>query len=213
MQEYLEEITRPPVSDFFRANFWPNTPDILHADLQTGGPAAFEARLVLAAILSGNYGIYGPVYELGEALPREPGSEEYLDSEKYQQRTWDLTGGARLRDLIKRVNAARRAHPALQTNERLLFHPVDNPNLLCWSKNTNDQRDVILSVVNFDYGAAQSGLITLDVEALGLDPDRPYRVTDVLDDETYTWQGETAWVELDPTIRAAHVLHVRQARA
>ena len=143
MQEYLEEITRPPVSDFFRPNFWPNTPDILHADLQTGGPAAFEARLVLAATLSANYGIYGPAFELGEAVPREPGSEEYLDSEKYQQRTWDLTGGERMRALITRVNAARRAHPALQTNERLLFHPVDNPNLLVYSKNTADQRDVI----------------------------------------------------------------------
>jgi starch synthase (maltosyl-transferring) len=213
MRAYVEEITRPPVSDFFRPNFWPNTPDILHADLQTGGPAAFEARLVLAAVLSSNYGIYGPAFELGEATPREPGSEEYLDSEKYQQRTWDLSEGARLRGLIKRVNAARRAHPALQTNERLLFHDVDNPNLLCWSKNTDDQRDVILSVVNFEYGATQSGTIELDVAALGLDVGRPYRVTDLLDDQTYTWRGSTAWVELDPTVRAAHVFWVRQGGA
>src|SRR3954447_21241692 len=107
MEEYLTEITRPPVSDFFRPNFWPNTPDILHADLQGGGPAAFEARLVLAAGLSANYGIYGPAFELGESVAREAGSEEYLDSEKYQQRTWDLTGGARMRGLIQRVNEAR----------------------------------------------------------------------------------------------------------
>ena len=210
MQEYLEEITRPPVSDFFRPNFWPNTPDILHADLQTGGPAAFEARLVLAATLSSNYGIYGPAFELGEATPIQPGSEEYLDSEKYQQRTWDLTGGARLRGLITRVNAARRAHPALQTNERLLFHPVDNPNLLAYSKNTADQRDVILCVVNFDYDAVHSGAITLDVDALGIDVARPYRVIDLLDDATYTWSGPTAWVELDPDVRAAHVLWLRR---
>jgi len=210
MQEYLEELTRPPVSDFFRPNFWPNTPDILHADLQTGGPAAFEARLVLAATLSSSYGIYGPVFELGESTARELGSEEYLNSEKYQQRTWDLTGGARLRGLIERVNGARRAHPALQTNERLLFHPADNPNLLAYSKNTANQRDVILTVVNFDYHATHSGVITIDLAALGLVDGAPYEAVDLLDDQTYTWIGPRAWVELDPTVRAAHVLWLRQ---
>jgi starch synthase (maltosyl-transferring) len=210
MQEYLEELTQPPVSDFFRPNFWPNTPDILHADLQTGGPAAFEARLVLAATLSSSYGIYGPAFELGESEPREPDSEEYLHSEKYQQRTWDLTGGERLRALITRINAARRGHRALQTNEPLTFHPVDNANLLAYSKNTDDQRDVILCVVNFDYHATHSGTITLDLAALGLSPDRPYRAVDLLDDQIYNWRGPTAWVELDPTVRAAHVLWLRQ---
>jgi len=210
MREYLEEITRPPVSDFFRPNFWPNTPDILHADLQTGIAAAFEARLVLAAGLSASYGIYGPAYELSEREPREPGSEEYLDSEKYQQRTWDLTGGARLRGLIRRVNAARRDHPALQTNERLMFHDVDNPNLLCWSKHTPDRRDVILCVVNFDYHATQSGAFDLDLDALGLPPDAPFEVIDILDDKSYVWGGAHQWVELDPDIRAAHLFRLRR---
>ncbi len=210
MQEYLEEITRPPVSDFFRPNFWPNTPDILHEDLQTGGAAAFEARLVLAATLSSNYGIYGPAYELGEATPREPGSEEYLDSEKYQQRTWDLTGGAPLRGLIQRVNAARRGHPALQSNERLMFHPVDNPNLLAYTKTSRDQRDVLLGVVNFDYQATHSGTIELDLEALGIANEVPYEAIDLLDDETYIWTGPRQWVELDPTVRSAHLLWLRQ---
>jgi starch synthase (maltosyl-transferring) len=210
MQEYLEEITRPPVSDFFRPNFWTNTQDILHADLQNGGPAAFEARFVLASCLSSSYGIYGPVFELGEATPREPGSEEYLDSEKYEQRTWDLSGGTRMRGLIARVNTARQDHPALQTNERLLFHEVDNPNLLCWSKNTDDQRDVILAVVNFDYQQTQSGTIDLDLDALGLIEDAPYEVVDLLDDETYTWTGARSWVELDPEARAAHLFWLRR---
>ena len=209
MHEYLEEITRPPVSDFFRPNLWPNTPDILHADLHTGGRAAFEARLVLAATLSSSYGIYGPAFELGEAEPREPDSEEYLDSEKYQQRTWDLSGGERLRALIARVNAARRAHAALRSNERLIFHPIDNPNLLAYSKTTADGRDVILTVVNFDYHATQSGTIALDTDALGRGGARAYRVVDLLDDATYTWSGDTAWVELDPDVRAAHVLWLR----
>jgi len=209
MREYLEELTRPPVSDFFRPNFWPNTPDILHADLQTGGPAAFEARLVLAATLSSSYGIYGPAYELGESTAREPGSEEYLNSEKYQQRTWDLSGGARLRGLITRVNRARHAHPALQANERLLFHATDNPNLLAYSKNTDDQRDVILTVVNFDYHATQSGSIELDLAALGLPDDAPFEAVDLLDDQTYAWNGLRAWVKLDPEVRAGHVLWLR----
>jgi starch synthase (maltosyl-transferring) len=210
MEEYLTEITRPPVSDFFRPNFWPNTPDILHADLQTGGPAAFEARLVLAAGLSSNYGIYGPAFELGESVPREPGSEEYLDSEKYQQRTWELTGGARLRGLIARVNVARNEHAALQTNERLLFHPADNPNLLAWSKNSPNQRDVVLGVVNFDYHATQGGAIELDLAALGLDEDAPFEAVDILDDQTYTWRGARAFVELDPDVRAAHLFWLRR---
>ncbi len=116
MREYLEELTSAPVNEFFRPNFWPNTPDILHADLQTGTRAAFEARLVLAATLSSNYGIYGPAFELMEHTPREPGAEEYIDSEKYEQRTWDLDAPHSLRDLIARMNRVRREHPALQSH-------------------------------------------------------------------------------------------------
>src|SRR5206468_2376526 len=112
--------------------------------------------------------------------------------------------------LITRINAARHAHKALQTNDRLLFHPVDNPNLLVYSKNTDDQRDVILCVVNFDYQAGQSGEIELDVDALDIEIAKPYRVIDLLDDATYTWSGSRAWVELDPEVRAAHVLWLRR---
>ena len=127
LKAYMTELTSDPVREFFRPNFWPNTPDILHADLQRGGRAAFMARLVLAATLSPNYGIYGPAFELQEAAPREEGSEEYLDSEKYQQRTWDLKRADSLAPLITSINTARRAHPALQSNERLLFHDVNSP--------------------------------------------------------------------------------------
>ncbi len=168
MREYLEELTQPPVNLFFRPNFWPNTPDILHADLQQGGRAAFEARLVLAATLSANYGIYGPAYELLQNTPREPGTEDYLDSEKYQQRTWNLDDPASLSGLIERVNKARRDHPALQSNERLSFHPTGNDRLLAYTKSSEDRADVILAVVNFDYHARQSGSLELDLAALGL---------------------------------------------
>src|SRR5207237_440668 len=133
LEEYFTELTSPPVNEFFRPNAWPNTPDILHEVLQVGGRAAFEARLVLAATLSSNYGVYGPAFELMEHTPRDPGTEEYLDSEKYQQRTWNLSARNSLAPLIATVNAARRDHPALQTNERLWFHPVDNEQLLAYS--------------------------------------------------------------------------------
>ncbi len=210
---YLTELTSPPVSEFFRPNFWPNTPDILHADLQVGTRPAFAARLVLAATLSADYGIYGPAFELLEHTPREPGSEEYLDSEKYQQRTWDLDAPDSLAPLIERLNAARRDHPALQTNERLWFQAVDNDQLLAYTKNTADRRDIILTVVNFDPLAVQSGTLTLDLAGLGLPPDEPFEAVDLLDRATYLWQGAQNWVALDPGVRAAHVFWLRRPAA
>jgi len=165
---------------------------------------------VLAATLSASYGIYGPVYELGENTPRDPGTEEYLDSEKYQQRTWNLTAPGSLRGLITRVNRARHEHPALQTNERLTFHPVDNPNLLAYTKATAEHDDVLLTVVNFDYAQPQSGTIELDLAGLGLPVDAPFQATDLLDDAIYTWSGPSSWVELDPAKRAAHLFWLRR---
>jgi starch synthase (maltosyl-transferring) len=209
LADYFTELTQTQVREYFRPNAWPNTPDILHEVLQTGGRAAFEARLVLAATLSANYGIYGPAYELMEHAPREPGSEEYLDSEKYQQRTWDLARPDSLRALITRVNVARREHPALQTNERLWFHTIENEQLIAYTKNTADRSDVILAVVNLDFHRPQAGMLELGLEGLGLPPDAPYEVIDLLDDATYIWQGSRNWIELDPAVRAAHVFHVR----
>ena len=210
LRDYMVELTSPPVSEFFRPNFWPNTPDILHADLQTGGRAAFEARLVLAATLSASYGIYGPAYELMEHTPRDPGTEEYLDSEKYQQRTWDLERPDSLRDLIARVNRARRQHSALHSNERLRFHPTDNSNLLAYTKNSPDRSDVILTIANLDYQAPQQGVLRLDVEELGLPSDRPFTVTDLLDGTSTTWTGARIPIELDPAERGAHLLWLRR---
>jgi starch synthase (maltosyl-transferring) len=212
LREYMEELTVPPVSEFFRPNFWPNTPDILHADLQRGGAAAFEARFVLAATLSSSYGIYGPAFELGESTPREPNSEEYLDSEKYQQRTWDLERPDSLRDLIAAVNRARRAHPALQSNDRLWFHPTGNDNLLAYSKVSDDLSDVVLTIVNMDYQQAQTGLLELDLAALGLPPDVPYRALDLVDGAAYRWHGARQPLALDPIARSTYVLWLRVPR-
>jgi starch synthase (maltosyl-transferring) len=209
LTDYFTELTQGPARDFFRPNAWPNTPDILHEVLQTGGRPAFVARLVLAATLAANYGIYGPAFELLENVPREPGSEEYLDSEKYQQRTWDLERPDSLRELIGRVNRARREHPALQTDERLWFHTIDNDQLIAYSKNTPDRSDVIVAVVNLDSFRPQAGMLELGLAGLGLPAHAPYEVVDLLDDATYIWQGPRNWIELDPQVRQAHLFHIR----
>src|SRR5262249_7787233 len=134
LADYLTELTQTEVREFFRPNFWPNTPDILHEYLQRGGPPAFRARLVLAATLCSNYGIYGPAYELYENVPRERGSEEYLNSEKYEIKKRNLHDPGSLRPFITLVNKIRRENAALQSNERLRFHKVDNDQLLAYSK-------------------------------------------------------------------------------
>ncbi|GIU91677.1 MAG: hypothetical protein KatS3mg011_0583 [Acidimicrobiia bacterium] len=205
LREYLTELTNPPVADFFRPNFWPNTPDILTAYLQTGGRPAFIARLVLAATLSASYGIYGPAFELMENTPREPGSEEYLDSEKYQIRTWDLDRPDSLAPLIGRINRIRRDHPALQRNRNLVFHSTDNETLLCYSKRW--EGDTVLCVVNLDPNHTQSGWTGLDLGALGASTDHPFLVHDLLTDNHYLWNGPHNFVKLDPDL-PAHVFEV-----
>jgi starch synthase (maltosyl-transferring) len=209
LTDYFTELTTTDVREFFRPNAWTNTPDILHEVLQVGGRPAFEARLVLAATLAASYGVYGPAYELLENTPREPGSEEYLDSEKYEQRTWDLDAPHSLRGLVVAVNRARREHPALQSNERLRFHEIDNDHLLAYTKTSADGGDIVLAVVTLDFTAAQSGMLALDLEALGLPGDAPFELVDLLDGSTHLWQGAENRVEVDPQVRAAHVFWLR----
>ena len=215
LQAYFEEITKPPVTDFFHPNLWPNTPDILHESLQTGGRPAFMQRLILAATLGANYGIYGPAYELCEGRPAKPsagktGSEEYLDSEKYQLRQWDRSDSRSLAPLITRINRIRRENIALQSDGSLHFHPVDNPQLMCYSKRSGDH--VILVAINLDPRGEQSGWIELDVKELGLgsDPAQPFEVEDLLTGTTYTWKGRSNYVALRPEVMPAHVFRVRQ---
>ena len=209
LAEYMAEVAHPPVSDFFRPNFWPNTPDILHEYLQHGGRPAFAVRLVLAATLAASYGIYGPVYELAVATPREPGSEEYLDSEKYQVHTWRIDDPQSLAPLMRSINTIRREHPALQRNTGLRFHPVDGEWLLAYSKQDPGD-DLILVIVNLDPHHAQSGTVELALDQLGIDGEAPFEVHDLLTGETYMWQGPRNSVELDPAVRPAHVFEVRR---
>jgi starch synthase (maltosyl-transferring) len=215
LETYLHELTEGEMADYFRPNFWPNTPDILSEELQNGGRAAFVARLVLAATLSPNYGLYGPAFELQEHVPRTTGSEEYRRSEKYEIRAWDLDRPDSLTDLIGTVNAARRMHPALQHQEGLRFHRAENDQIIVYSRRyvptTSDvSSDLVVVVVNLDHDHEQSAWVELDLEAIGLDPARPIVMHDVLRDAHYQWQGPRNFVILDPAILPAHVFAVTQ---
>lgn len=210
LTEYFTELTQSPVREYFRPHLWPNTPDILTEYLQLGGRPAFIARLVLAATLGAGYGMYGPALELCENRAREPGSEEYLDSEKYELRHWDLDRPDSLNDLIGRVNRIRRENPALQGDWSLRFHPVDNDQLICYSKRADDLTNAVLVVVNLDPHHTQSGWTALDLESLGLDRGLPYQVHDLLTDAKYIWHGARNYVELDPHRIPAHIFRVRR---
>ena len=210
LTEYFTELTQTEVREYFRPNLWPNTPDILHAYLQFGGRPAFITRLVLAATLGAHYGIYGPAFELCENRPREPGSEEYLDSEKYQIRIWDLERPDSLKDLIARINRIRRENVALQSDWSLRFHPVDNEQLICYSKSTDDLTNIILTVVNLDPHHLQSGWVEVPLDKFGLDPLQPYQVHDLISDARYLWQGERNYMELNPQAVPAHIFRLRR---
>jgi starch synthase (maltosyl-transferring) len=209
IQQYFTEITKQPVVDFMRPNLWPNTPDILNEYLQTGGRNAFAARFFLAATLGASYGIYGPAFELFENRPREVGSEEYLDSEKYQLRTWDVNSGESLRELITAINKVRRDNPALQNDRSLRFHPTENDQLVAYTKTTDDLGDVVLTVVNVDPRRTQAGMVTLPLDDLGLTRDKSYQAHEVLTGARYTWNGPRNYVEIDPSSAPGQIFRFR----
>jgi starch synthase (maltosyl-transferring) len=210
LAEYFTELTRTEVAQYFRPSLWPNTPDILTETLQYGGRPAFIQRLLLAATLGASYGIYGPAFELQEHEPRERGGEEYLDSEKYQLRHWDLASPASLRDLIAAVNRARRENPALRSNEGLHFHTTDNDQLICYSKTAAAADNTVIAVVNLDPHHPQSGWVDLDLAPLGLDAGRSFQVHDLLTGARYLWNGARNFVQLDPQQVPAHLFRVRR---
>jgi starch synthase (maltosyl-transferring) len=208
LTDYFTELTQTDAVEYFRPNLWPNTPDILHEYLQAGGRPAFMVRAVLAATLGANWGVYGPAFELCEREPREPGSEEYLHSEKYEIRQRDARAPDSLRPLLARLNAIRRAEPALQQTRSLQFHHTDNPMLICYSKTAPGARPIV-TVANLDPRFAQSGWITLDLEALGLPGDAPFEAHDLLHDQRYLWQGPRNFVVLTPGETPAHIMRLR----
>ncbi|HTB67967.1 MAG TPA: maltotransferase domain-containing protein [Steroidobacteraceae bacterium] len=208
--EYFTELSQGPGRDYFRPNVWPNTPDILQEALQSGLRSVFAARLILAATLAANYGIYGPAYELMESAAREPGSEEYRDSEKYQLRHWDFDRPDSLWPLIARINRIRRDNAALQSDRTLTFCSIDNDQLIAYVKHDSASGNVVLTVVNLDAHNTQSGWLSVDLAQLGLPADQPYQVHDLLSDQRYQWQGATNFVMLDPHRIPAHVFRIRR---
>jgi starch synthase (maltosyl-transferring) len=208
--EYLTELTQTAMREYFRPNFWPNTPDILNEYLQSGGRPAFLTRLTLAATLGSNYGIYGPAFELCENQPRHPGSEEYLNAEKYEIRFWDINRPDSLRDWVRKINQIRREQPALRNFRSLRFHPVDNDLLVSYTKSVDDLSNIVLVVVNLDPHYTQSGWLELPLDQLGLDPHQAFQVHDLLTDARYLWHGPRNYVQLDPHAFPAHIFVIRR---
>ncbi len=208
LEEYFAELAHGPGRTYLRPNVWPNTPDILPESLQRGGRASFISRLVLAAGLSACYGIYGPAFELLVDTPVRPGSEEYADSEKYEIASYDLDDPRSIADVVGRVNAARATHPALQANDSLRRHSVDNDQVMCWSKRDGPTGDTVVCVVSLDPLWPQSGFVELDLASLGLAEGAEFTVRDELTGDSYSWSGSRNFVLLDPGKIPAHILAV-----
>ena len=216
LETYLSELTATETAAYFRPNLWPNTPDILSEELHQASRSVFLARLVLAATLSASYGVYGPAFELQEHLPREPGSEEYLRSEKYEIRSWDLRSPTSLSGFMGLVNRIRREHEALQFNDTLRFWGTDNDALIAYSKVRSVDGadgpglDAVLTVVNLDHRYPQSGWVTVDLNAVGLVEHLPIVAHDLLSDARYVWHGTSNFVRLDPAEVPCHVFALSQ---
>jgi starch synthase (maltosyl-transferring) len=210
LREYVLELSEGPAADYMRPNFWPNTPDILAGPLRQGGLSAFRMRLVLAATLVPSYGIYSG-YELGENEPASDANEEYLNSEKYEikERFWEDPDS--LAPFIAAVNAIRRRHRSLDWLRNITFHHSANPALLAYSKHTEDRSDVVLVVVNLDPEHVQETTLWVDLGALGLPWDQPYRADDELSGLSFTWVGAEPYVRLDPAETPAHILHLHRS--
>jgi starch synthase (maltosyl-transferring) len=212
LTEYFTELTSTEVAEYMRPNLFANTPDILHEYLQTGGRPAFQIRLVLAATLGASYGIYGPPFEQCVGTPWRQGSEEYLDSEKYQVRHWDLDRPGTLRDFIARINTIRRENAALHHDRNLRFVPIDNDRMIAYSKAMPDRSNTLIIIVNLDPYHTQSGWVHLPIAPLGLGsgPGQAYQVHDLISEARYLWHGESNYVQLDPFACPAHILRVRR---
>lgn len=206
---YMNELTKTEVIQYFKPNFWPNTPDILPEHLQYGGKPSFITRLILAATLSSNYGIYGPAFEL---CAREgiQGKEEYLNSEKYEIKNWEWDTESNIKEFITRVNRIRRENPALQTTGNIKFYEVDNDYFLFYGKATEDLSNIVLVVVNLDPFHVHSGWIKVPIHEFGIGPDHPYMVNDLLGDDKYIWQGERNYIEINPRVSPAFILRLRK---
>ena len=205
--EYLNELTKRSAREFYRPNFWTNTPDILPENLQYGGRAAFITRFILAATLSSNYGIYGPSYELCNNTAID-GKEEYLNSEKYEIKTWDRNKTGNIKDIIKNVNRIRKENIALQTTFNVEFYDSDNRYLLCYGKISEDKSNMIIIVVNLNFFHKQSGSVKIPIKKLDIPEKQSYLVHELLTDKKLMWQGSENFVELDPEKSPASIFKI-----
>ncbi len=208
LTEYFTSLNAPEVREFLRPSAWPNTPNVLPDFLQSGGRAAFRIRLLLAATLAASYGVYGPAFELCETASAAEESEQYAVREQYGLKEWPIGEVPDLREDISRVNAIRRRCRALQDDRNLLFHPVDNRQILCYSRRDGDAGELLLIVVNLDPFHGQSGWIELPLESLGLPRERVFEVRDLVSDSRYLWSGPRNFVELDPAISPGCIFEI-----
>jgi starch synthase (maltosyl-transferring) len=202
--EYMTELVNGPSRDYFRPNFWPNTPDILPFHLQHQSENIFIIRVALAATLSSNYGLYGPPYEFCDNTPVE-GREEYYNSEKYEIKSFDWRKTNRMTDIITLLNKARKENPALQSTWNLTFCSIEDPNIIAFLKTTDDRSNILLIVVNLDPNGKHSGYIQIPKEKLPLGNKINIKLLDLITEEHYTWTQEWNYVELEPNKMPFHI--------
>lgn len=206
LEEYMTELTKGEMRYYFRPNFWPNTPDILPPEITYGGENAHIARLILAATLSSNYGLYGPVYEFGFTQPM-PGKQEYVDNEKYEIKHWNWDEYTRIKELIARVNKIRKENPALQDTYNIEFAATTNDQIICYCKTDKRTGNMLIIAVNLDHFNTQAAEVRIPLEKIGMPVGQQYRVKDLLSGDKYKW-GETNYVELNPWEMPAHILRI-----
>jgi starch synthase (maltosyl-transferring) len=209
LTSYLTELAQTKVREYFRPNHWPNTPDILTEFLQTADRPGYMMRAILAATLGANYGIYGPAFELMDSSPRQAGSEEYLDSEKYQLRTWDIGRRDSLREFLSLLNRIRKDNSALHNDWSLQFHAIDNDQLLAYSKQSQDRSNLIVTVVNLDPRHRHSGYLHLPLEDMEIG-NGTFQAHELLTGARYLWNGPSNYVEIDPSSVPAHIFAIRR---
>ena len=197
--EYLNELTKTDQQYFFRPNFWPNTPDINPWALQGNIESVYLQKYFLAATLSSNTGVYGPVFEYmqGAALP---GKEEYLDSEKFQLRHWDWSVENKLTTLMGKINHLRKEHAALQQTNNIEFLNIENDQLLAYYKFDQTKESEIICVVNLDPYYAQKGMLQLPLQSLGIHAGHQLKVHDLITNSSYIWDKEWNYIELHPVL-------------